>query len=170
MNKLFILFGTCSLLLVFACDNSQEDSAQSSQEEATLVSVENASDETTPDATAQDGNLPVMSFEEIEFDFGTTNEGEIVKHDFIFTNTGEAPLVIDTARASCGCTIPTFPREPIAPGETGTIAVEFNSQGRPGITNKSIRINANTQPEVTVLYLKGTVKQMLDMKGPRNNQ
>lgn len=165
MNKFIALLGTCLLIMVFACDSKQEEA--NTQEEANLVSVENAT-EVAAEEPQSDEKLPVMTFEEIEYDFGSADEGEIVKHEFVFTNTGESPLVIDTAQASCGCTVPTWPRNPVAPGESGTIAVEFNSQGRPGITNKSIRINANTQPEVTVLYLKGSVKQILDMKGPLN--
>ncbi|MGB0864187.1 MAG: DUF1573 domain-containing protein, partial [Saprospiraceae bacterium] len=84
---------------------------------------------TPPQAPAVDPNTPktVMAFTNEEFDFGTVNEGEKVKHTFKFKNTGKEPLIISNAKGSCGCTVPKWPREPIAPGASGDVVVEFNS-------------------------------------------
>ncbi|MFP4290648.1 MAG: DUF1573 domain-containing protein [Cyclobacteriaceae bacterium] len=102
--------------------------------------------------------LPAFSFEETSYDFGTIKEGQEVEHIFKFTNTGEAPLVIQSATATCGCTVPNYPREPVAPGESGEILVKFNSTNKPGIQNKTVSITANTQPTITRLTIKSNVE------------
>ena len=98
-----------------------------------------------------------LTFENTEFDFGTINEGEIVNHTFEFTNTGKVPLVIDKATASCGCTVPDWPRHPIGVGEKGEIKVRFDSKNKPNQQIKIISITANTEPTLTRLRIKGFV-------------
>jgi hypothetical protein len=112
--------------------------------------------------------MGAFKFEESEFDFGTSKEGAIVEHVFKFTNTGNAPLVIQNAAGSCGCTVPEPPKEPIAPGATGEIKVKFDSRGKVGVQNKTVTITANTNPETTLIALKGTVNadEVSSMKGP----
>lgn len=104
-----------------------------------------------------EGPLPEIKFEEESHDFGTINEGDVVEHTFSFTNTGEKPLVISNAAASCGCTVPEWPKEPIAPGQTGEITARFNSTGKPNQQSKTITITANTFPEKNVLRIKANV-------------
>jgi len=106
---------------------------------------------------ASEGVVPEFEFAEMEHDFGTITEGEVVEHTFTFTNTGEAPLVIQNASASCGCTVPNWPKEPIAVGDTGEIQVRFDSSNKPGVQNKTIRITANTDPATTTLRIKSNV-------------
>lgn len=101
-------------------------------------------------------------FEETSFDFGTIKQGEIVKHVFKFKNDGENPLIISNAQASCGCTVPEFAKEPIAPGAESQIVVQFNSTGKMGTQNKTISITANTLPNLTTLVLKGLVEPKAD--------
>lgn len=101
---------------------------------------------------------PVITFEEKEFDFGTINAGEVVKHTFRFINTGKSPLVIENASASCGCTVPEWPKKPVAPGEHAEINVVFNSKGKSGLQNKVVSVTANTVPVVTTVSIKGNVK------------
>ena len=91
------------------------------------------------------------------YDFGTVTEGEEVTHNFTFKNTGTKPLVILTAQASCGCTVPEKPDEPIQPGQTGVIKVVFHSKDRSGHQEKSIRVTSNAKPEFGVLSLSGEV-------------
>ena len=91
------------------------------------------------------------------YDFGTVKEGEKVMFDYRFKNTGTHPLVIASAVASCGCTVPEKPEEPVKPGETGIIKVVFNSEGRKGPANKTIRVVSNAYPAFPVLLLKGVV-------------
>ena len=98
-----------------------------------------------------------FSFSEESYDFGTVIEGVQAKHTFKFTNTGDAPIVISGVRASCGCTTPSWPKEPITPGETGEITAIYNSKGRVGVFNKSIRITSNATEPSKTLFIKGNV-------------
>lgn len=101
---------------------------------------------------------PAMKFEKTEFNFGEINQGDKVSHTFSFTNTGDAPLIISNARASCGCTVPKWPREPIAPGQTSKIDVVFNSAGKRGRQTKSITITTNIPEKAQQqVFLKGMV-------------
>jgi hypothetical protein len=101
--------------------------------------------------------LPVFEFAEEEFDFGLIEEGEVVIHDFKFTNTGDVPLVISAAQGSCGCTVPDYPRTPIAPGAEGVINVSFDSNKRGGKQEKTVTLTANTVPNVHVLKITANV-------------
>ena len=101
--------------------------------------------------------VTVMKFEKMVYDFGRINEGDIVKTQFRFTNAGKVVLLISHARASCGCTVPTTPKDPIKPGESNVINVEFNSIGKKGETTKTVTLQANTRPMETVLTIKATV-------------
>jgi hypothetical protein len=101
--------------------------------------------------------LPVITFEEEEHDFGRILEGETVACDFSFTNTGKSDLILAEVSTSCGCTVPSYSKLPIRPGETGKIKVTFNSNGRRGIQSKNVLVVANTQPNTTVLRIKAQV-------------
>jgi hypothetical protein len=85
-------------------------------------------------------------------------EGERVSHAFTFTNTGKNALVISKAIGSCGCTVPEWPKEPIAPGAKGKIDVVFNSERRVGKASKDVTVYANTEPATSKVTLKGFVK------------
>jgi hypothetical protein len=101
---------------------------------------------------------PAIQFENKELDFGTIIEGEKVAHTYKFTNEGNSPLLITEVNPSCGCTTSKgWPKKPISPGESGEIAIEFDSNRRPGETNKSITVITNSVPSTTILRLKGLV-------------
>lgn len=104
------------------------------------------------------GPAAKFEFEQDEFDFGTVKEGEVVTHVFKFKNVGEAPLVIQNASATCGCTVPDYSRKPIPVGETGEVQVKFNSQGRVGTQSKNVTITANTKPATTTVKIRGVVE------------
>lgn len=101
--------------------------------------------------------LAAIEFEELEFDFGEVIEGQKVVHEYRFTNTGENPLVITSAKGSCGCTVPEYPKDPISPGASAVITVNFDSEGRVGPANKTVTLQANTSPNTHTLILKGNV-------------
>jgi hypothetical protein len=98
-----------------------------------------------------------MTFEENEFDFGNIVQGDKVVHDFKFTNTGNTNLVIDGAKGSCGCTVPTYPKEPIEPGKSGSIKVAFDSHGKMGETKKTVTIMCNVKEKIKILNIKSTI-------------
>lgn len=104
-----------------------------------------------------EGPLPAFSFEKTEHDFGTIKEGEIVSYTFKFKNTGEAPLIISKVQPSCGCTAPDWSKEPIPVGGEGFVKVEFDSNGKPNIQNKSVTVTANTWPQAMTLRFKAMV-------------
>ena len=108
-------------------------------------------------AEAPVGPTTTIDFPETEYDFGMIDQGDVVSHTYMFTNTGTEPLIISNAKGSCGCTIPKWPKDPIAPGETGEMLVEFNSKGKKGNQNKKVTITANTNPAQSFIYLKGNV-------------
>ena len=103
------------------------------------------------------GELAEMTFESTEYNFGSVNEGDVVDYTFKFTNTGKSPLLISKATASCGCTVPVWPKDPIGVGETGEIQVKFDTKNKPNQQTKFVSINANTKPEVTRLKISGNV-------------
>ena len=97
-----------------------------------------------------------IKFEKTSHNFGTFQESEKVTCTFKFTNTGDNLLVIHQAIASCGCTVPQYPKEPIKPGETGEIVVTYNGAGKfPGHFRKSITIRTNAKKEIIRLYVEG---------------
>lgn len=111
----------------------------------------------TADGKGDPGNLPVIKFEENDHDFGKIYEGESVSYDFKFTNSGKSELIIAEVSSSCGCTVPSYPKTPIRPGESGVIKVMFNSKGKLGYQSKSVLVAANTQPNTTILRIKAEV-------------
>lgn len=103
-------------------------------------------------------NPPIMTWADTTYDFGTISQGQIVKYNFEFTNTGKSDLVIQSANGSCGCTVPkNWPTEPIAPGESGKVEVNFNSEYKSGKQNVTVTVLANTVPTKNVVRLTGVV-------------
>lgn len=114
--------------------------------------------ETQPEtATVPTGPTTNMQFVESEFDFGTVSQGDAVEHVYKFKNTGTEPLIISSAKGSCGCTVPTWPKEPIAPGGEGSMVVQFDTKGKSGPQNKKVTITANTNPQQSFIYIKGNI-------------
>lgn len=145
-----------------SCNNNQTAAQQEAAQSLTGNTVQPADPAATAQPAAQEAVVPagpttVMAFEETEFDFGTVVDGEKVSHTYTFKNTGEEPLILSNAKGSCGCTVPSWPREPIPPGGEGEITVEFNSQNKKGKRNQKVTITANTNPPQTFIYLKGEV-------------
>ena len=100
----------------------------------------------------------VITFEKQRHNFGDVQEkGGTVTCDFNFVNTGDEPLIINKVRTSCGCTVPEYTKDAIAPGDSGTIKITFNPEGRPGEFSKSINVFANTTPDRTILRIIGQV-------------
>ena len=109
-------------------------------------------------AVAMMAQQAVITFEKTDHDFGKINEADgRVTTVFTFKNEGMEPLVLSNVRASCGCTTPKWPRQPIEPGQTGEITVTYNPNGRPGRFNKTVTITSNATEPTTRVTIKGEV-------------
>lgn len=145
MKKITILFVAVSFLFV-NCDANKKSA---SPETGELSESDEPQEEKLPPTT--------VSFSEEEFNFGDIKDGDKVSHIFKITNTGENPLVIKSAIGSCGCTVPKYSNEPIAPGESGEINVEFDSSNKPGMNEKMVTVVANTEQQMHILKIKANV-------------
>lgn len=145
--KNFILFYLLAVSILFvSCNNNatskiKNENLQQAQERDSKISL----------------GGPVIEFDQKEYDFGEIVEGSIAEGIFKITNKGKTDLVITSARASCGCTVPDWPKEAIKPGETADLKFSFSSAGRVGKQNKSITLRTNTEKVTEVIRIKGTV-------------
>ncbi len=109
-------------------------------------------------AEAKKKSAPAIKFVEESYNFGTIPETKgTVSHEFIFENTGDAPLVIIDATAECGCTTPEYSPAPVLPGKKGVIKVTYNPYGRPGGFTKKVTVRTNAKPKKSFLLVKGVV-------------
>lgn len=117
-------------------------------------------------------NAAVFKFVEETHDFGTVKEGPSITYDFVFTNTGKEPLIIQDCKASCGCTTPDWTKAPVLPGQKGKISVTYNTQGRAGTFDKEIYIasNAKSTEKRYVINIKGNVIAAGDATTPQANK
>jgi hypothetical protein len=102
-------------------------------------------------------NAPEITFENEMHDYGTIKQGADGSCEFKFKNTGKEPLVISNARGSCGCTVPTWPKEPIMKGQTGVIKVHYDTK-RVGAFTKTVTLTSNAKTDTKVLTIKGVVE------------
>lgn len=104
------------------------------------------------------GKLPKIELDKTEHDFGSINEGEVVETEFMVKNVGESDLIIADAKGSCGCTVPAPPKEPIKPGDSAPIKVSFDSNGKPGMQNKTVTLTTNTENGKETFSIKANVQ------------
>jgi len=146
MKKLFLLATLSAFVMTTGCDDSA----------AKKVNQDNV--QATDNGASQSADAPVMTFDKVAHDFGTISEGERVQATFTFTNTGKSDLIIVDARGSCGCTVPSYPKNtPIPPGGTGEILVSFDSSNKPNMQQKTVTLSANTQSGREMLRIKAMV-------------
>lgn len=107
-------------------------------------------------AQAQDASA-VITFKQNSIDFGDIVQGKTVEHTFVLTNSGKQPLIISNVAATCGCTVPSWPKEPVAPGKSAEIKVSFNSTGKVGKQNSVVRIYSNASEPIEKVSLISNV-------------
>lgn len=150
MKRIFVL---AVMAMSFAsCQNTAKNNT------AAAIATETKAD-TAKDAAVPAGDAAVMSFENGEYNFGEITQGEKVSYSYKFKNVGKSPLIILNATATCGCTVPEVPKEPVKPGEEGEIKVVFDSNGKSGMQDKVITVTSNAQPHIASLHLTGEVKE-----------
>jgi len=159
-GKVFIVIAILGFGLTACKDKDAEKRIAELEDQMAALAAGGAVTTPTPTATATtaatkpEGPIPAFEWVELEWDFGTITEGDIAEHTYSFVNNGQAPLIIESAKPSCGCTVPSFSKEPIPIGGTGEIIVKFDSKGKPNIQTKTVTVTANTWPKVTTLRFK----------------
>ncbi|MEO8763998.1 MAG: DUF1573 domain-containing protein [Ginsengibacter sp.] len=122
-----------------------------------IRNTKNKTDVQAANATPAFSDSTTVQMIDSVYTFGTVTDGEKVEYSYRFKNTGKNPLIVVSAIASCGCTVPEKPEEPVKPGDTGFLKVVFNSKGRVGEVHKEVTIRSNAYPEFPVLQLIGHV-------------
>lgn len=111
---------------------------------------------------------PEITFETLVHDYGQINQGDNGECEFVFKNTGKAELILTNCRSSCGCTVPSWPKDPIPPGKKASIKVKYNTQ-RIGQINKTITVESNAVNDRVVLKITGNVNPKPTEAAPENN-
>jgi Protein of unknown function (DUF1573) len=160
LAKTGLMVGMVAVLM--ACDQKASTSEKATPPNENIVATANtpansASETPNPNGVGQEA-FGVFQFEQQEHDFGTIKEGAIVKHAFKFKNVGQAPLIVSDVKPQCGCTATNWTKEPIQPGDSGEIEVQFDSNGRAGQNSKSTTITANTKEGTAMLYFRVNVE------------
>jgi hypothetical protein len=179
----FLLIIAISSLTFMGCKkaaentaNNQQENTEITSEESVLVTTEAPAEEAVAEVSKDAEMVETtinkapkaptkqakIQFNQNTFDYGMIEQGDKVQHQFTFTNTGDADLIIKDAQASCGCTTPSYPFVPIKPGETGVIGVTFSSVGKMGTQRPSITVTSNAYPRVSTLHLEGFVTDKLE--------
>lgn len=161
MKQCFLVF--LMLLSFAACKQGATEKKDNGLQEVRLDDkVSNADIVRLPvsaDKPIDTANVPKIQLVETLYNFGEITEGGLVKHNYKFKNTGKTPLIITDVQTTCGCTVPSWNKNPIQPNEVDEISVEFNSEGKEGKMDKPITIIANTFPARTEFKLIGFVKK-----------
>ena len=165
MNKqIFIVLAAVAISLsAVSCQSAGK--AEAKAEVATQPAAQNATQPTTQETRkpewqekAQTMAPTAVEWASKEYNYGSVPTGTTVTHQFRFRNTGSEPLVLTRVKPSCGCTTPTYSKEPVQPGEEGYIDVAFNTTGKNGIQNKSVTVSGNFDGNITqILRITGEV-------------
>ncbi len=140
-NKYFIA-RIVSVTIFMSCDVRKHDKLQTNNELTQQIQIKDAT---------------TVQIIDSSYNFGKVTDGEIVEYNYRFKNTGTKPLIVTNVGASCGCTVPEKPEQPIQPGETGFIKVKFDSKNRVGNAHKTINVSSNAEPAFPELLLTGEV-------------
>lgn len=152
--KKFVLLFSVPALFAMACKDEPKVRENKNLLSTDLVNNPRSAAGTD---TAVLNSLAKMDFKDTVYDFGTIKQGEVVTYEYEFTNNGKSPLIISSANGSCGCTVADFPREPLSPGKSASIKVQFSSAGKEGHQEKSVSLTTNALRGTRVLFIKGNI-------------
>ena len=138
--------------LVISCDDAVKKVNSNEKKISSKVIMNNQTLE-----NSKNNNQPIVQFVKEEHNFGDITQGEVVSHNFVIKNSGKSDLIISSAKGSCGCTVPVWPKDPIKPGAEAEIKVTFNSNGRSGSQTKKVTVLTNAIPNTKVLTIRGNV-------------
>lgn len=158
MKQFFVCLGL--VVFIAACSNAPkaDDNSKPGETEVSPELIENPA--TAENPTKKPEAYAVMTFKSTEHNFGDILENQKVETTYEFTNTGKVDLLISNCSAMCGCTVPDWPREPIKPGEKGSIKVVFDSAGKSGTNNKIVTVYANIESKTLELKFSANVRAL----------
>jgi len=145
------------IVIITAASCNTKNGGENGEEKISPEVVNNPATATSNSAVDPNA-VPVFTFEKENHEFGEIQQGEKVSYAFKFKNTGKAPLVISSASATCGCTVPEYTRTPVQPDEEGFISVTFDSGGKSGMASNTITLIANTTPNTKVLTISADIQ------------
>ena len=134
--------------VVISCNSSSEDKE---------ITTDLINSPLTANQSAEKVLTPKIQMDKESYNFGEIQQGESVTHNFVLKNIGDASLIISSAKGSCGCTVPEWPKEPIVKAEEAIIKVTFDSAGKSGKQNKTVTLVTNAIPNTKVITITGTV-------------
>ena len=154
MKKILLSVGILTLFSVFSFG---QDATKITPKQEPIKAVSPAPTTTSVPDVKANPNAPEIVFEETAHDFGTLQKGDECMHEFKFKNIGKEPVIISNCQASCGCTTPSCPKEPIAPGASGVIKVKYDSN-RVGVFTKTVTVTSNAKNSPITLSIKGNIE------------
>lgn len=146
IKKSAAMFAIATLMLTASC-----------KKENAALKIDDTMAKNAEMVHAESGKLPVIKFDTMDHDFGTINEGDKVSYTYTYTNAGTSDLLVSNAKASCGCTVPSYTQTPVKPGEKGEIKVTFDSAGKTGAQQKTVTVTTNTEKGTEMLNFKANV-------------
>ena len=149
MKKLTYTLLSIGFLTLVACQNNDTNKLP-----AKVINISATADSTS---STNSTTKPEITFTEKGHNFGPMQEGDVVEYSFKFKNTGNADLLIVSATASCGCTVPDYPKDLIKPDTEGYLKVKFDSKGKVGMFDKTVTVICNTEMRETILTISGEV-------------
>ena len=154
MQKTTFLILIISTISISSCKNSLDETPY--QKPPSLI-VNNPRSANAAD-NAKIANMGVLSFKDTLHDFGNIKQGDVVEYDFEYSNTGKSDVVITQAQASCGCTVPDYNTDPIAPSKSAMMKVKFNSDGKNGFQHKTVLVKNTGNPGEITLQINAVVQ------------
>jgi hypothetical protein len=150
MRKVSLAILLVAAITVSGCQNKSE--------KTNSISTDLITNPVSANSIAVSGNLPVLEFDQVKHDFGIVVQSEKITYKFSCKNTGGSDAIISDVTSSCGCTVTSWTKAPIKPGEKGEVEVIFNSTGKPsGYMSKTVKVLANTQPNVIELEVTAEI-------------
>jgi len=170
-NKIitYLLAGTVVLSQLACSPKVKEQQTESVATTETSVGQSVATEAAASQVATQPAEFAQFQFETQEYNFGTIQQGKKVSYTYRFTNIGKVPLVISQVQPQCGCTAADYTKDPVPPGGTGQIVLEFDSSGKEGQQNKITTVFANIQGGSTILAMTGVVQPLGDGRPLRRN-
>ena len=153
MKNISLIIISFFCISFFSCN----DAAKKVESTQNRLSTDLVNNNQTLNERNENLSQPIVEILDPEFNFGEIKQGEKVSHNYKIKNIGNSDLLISSAKGSCGCTVPEWPKDPIKPGKEANIKVTFDSKGKKGKQAKRVTLMTNAIPNVKILTIKGNI-------------